>query len=75
MSDNKRMLLITPTGFLEQFYEFCKTSYSYKHAYEQTEGLYENTFGLRKYSSYECFQVVKCKMRKSKKESHSSLSV
>ena len=55
MSTAKVRQLITLTGYLQIFNEYCTRTKTYKEAWELTERDYFRVFGVNRYSSYESF--------------------
>jgi hypothetical protein len=58
--------LIHFVGFNAQFEDFMGIAASYRQAYEMTESIHERAFGVRKYSSWGCFRVIRCRKLKQK---------
>lgn len=50
--------LLTVDGFIETYYERCKTSASYREAYESCEEDYFRIVGERRYVDWSAFRVV-----------------
>tara|TARA_R100001163_G_C5068278_1_gene208285 strand:+ start:333 stop:554 length:222 start_codon:yes stop_codon:yes gene_type:complete len=60
------LALLSPAGFEKRFHQNCKIAKSYEKAYELTENEYEESFGKRKYSSYDSFRVTKNRKNRNK---------
>tara|TARA_R110002020_G_scaffold470398_1_gene696267 strand:- start:9275 stop:9484 length:210 start_codon:yes stop_codon:yes gene_type:complete len=64
MIDKKIILLLSPNGFDERFFELAAERKTYKKAYEDLENEYENYFGKRKYSDYNSYRNCRDKRLK-----------
>ena len=60
------LALLSPSGFEKRFHKHCKATKTYEQAYEKTEKEYEETFGKRRYSSYDSFRVTKNRKNRNK---------
>lgn len=61
--------LLTPVGFENQFYQFCSEYSCAEEAYEATERMHEQAFGIKKYSGYHSFKNAKNeRIRKQRKK-------
>jgi len=60
------LALLSPSGFENKFHKYCKSSKTYEQAYERVEKEYEQTFGKRRYSSYDSFRVTKNRKNRNK---------
>jgi hypothetical protein len=55
----------TSESFNKLYEENLIITLSYREAYELTEDQHVKEFGQRKYSSYQSFKVVRCKLKNS----------
>ena len=60
------LALLSTVGFEKRFHKNCKKSKTYKYAYELTEQEYKQSFGKRRYSSYDSFRVTKDRRNRKK---------
>lgn len=51
--------LLTPEGFIAQFYVFCTEYMTQEEAYLATERKFNGIYGKNKYASFECFREIK----------------
>ena len=58
--------LLTTDGFFEAYFRYCRTSGTFREAYEQLEQAYIRITGHRKYADYRSFSV--CLSRKNKRK-------
>lgn len=53
------LALITPMGFIQEFFNNLPVSKTYKEAYELAELKHVRKYGFRKYKNYNSFQTNK----------------
>ena len=51
--------LLTPEGFIKQFYTFCSEYNTQLEAYEAAERKFVSIYGKRKYIDFESFRQVR----------------
>ena len=59
-----KLILISPEGFVQEFWNRAKKHKTLIAAYEDLEKDFEQTFGKRRYSDYNSFRI--CRDRKTK---------
>tara|TARA_R100000664_G_scaffold33291_1_gene50070 strand:+ start:658 stop:849 length:192 start_codon:yes stop_codon:yes gene_type:complete len=59
-----KIILLSPDGFVKEFWKKTKQHKTFISAYEELENEYQKTFGKRRYSCYNSFRV--CRDRKIK---------
>lgn len=65
--ERHKLRLATRAGYFKRFFQLCKETKTYRHAYEQTEKEYREIFRGRKYSSYASFRRGKSTYLKTQK--------
>ena len=59
-----KIILISPDGFVREFWKRAKNHKKLISAYEELEQEYQQAFGKRRYSDYNSFRI--CRDRKTK---------
>jgi len=56
--------MLNPSGFMKVFLSLCEKDQKYRVTYEETEEIFIENFGRRRYQSYSSFRKAKSRVLK-----------